>query len=121
MRQFYLVYKKKNFQPKVSWSHYREIVSLEKKSERYKLEKLVLEQQITVRELIEIKNELLSSDSGEIDNGFYSGEDKTIDGLKLLRKPVLQLFTYRVDRKFSMNLAHSVLAIIILNITIVNL
>lgn len=104
MRQFYLVYKKKNFQPKVSWSHYREIVSLEKKSERDKLEKLVLEQQISVRELIEIKNELLSSDSRQKDNGFYSEEDETIDGLKLLRKPVLQLFTYRVDRNFSMNL-----------------
>ena len=104
MRQFYLVYKKKNFQPKVSWSHYREIVSLEKKSERDKLEKLVLEQQISVRELIEIKNELLSSDSRQKDNGFYSEEDETIDGAKLLRKPVLQLFTYRVDRKFSMNL-----------------
>ncbi|MCG9875049.1 MAG: DUF1016 N-terminal domain-containing protein [Leptospiraceae bacterium] len=108
MRQFYLVYKKQNFQPKVSWSHYREIVSLESKSERDKLEKLVLEQQITVRELNEIKNELLSSNSGQTDNGFYSEEDESVNGAKLLRKPVLQLFTYRVDRKFSMNLAHSV-------------
>lgn len=39
MRQFYLVYKKKSFNPRISWSHYREIVSVERKSDTEKLEK----------------------------------------------------------------------------------
>ncbi|MCG9874087.1 MAG: DUF1016 N-terminal domain-containing protein [Leptospiraceae bacterium] len=39
MRQFYLVYKKQSFNPRISWSHYREIVSIESKNDREKLEK----------------------------------------------------------------------------------
>jgi endonuclease YncB( thermonuclease family) len=107
MRQFYLVYKKQSFNPRISWSHYREIVSIESKNDRASLEKIVLDKGITVRELIKIRSELFPLDISENDvnslDGMESEQEK-----KGLRKPVLQLFTYRVDRKFSMNLAHSV-------------
>jgi endonuclease YncB( thermonuclease family) len=107
MRQFYLVYKKQSIDPRISWSHYREIVSVEDKNDRSRLEKMVVEKAVTVRELIQIRNELFPANDSQNDvNSLYEKEiEKDKKGL---RKPVLQLFTYRVDRKFSMNLAHSV-------------
>ena len=103
MRQFYLVYKKQSIDPRISWSHYREIVSVEDKNDRSKLEKMVVEKAVTVRELIQIRNELFPANDSQNDvNSLYEKEiEKDKKGL---RKPVLQLFTYRVDRKFSMNL-----------------
>jgi len=107
MRQFYLVYKKKSFNPRISWSHYREIVSVERKSDTEKLEKIVLNQAITVRELIKIRNELFSTELLENEDPLQDENDPE-EEKKLLRRPVLRLYTYRIDRNFSMNLAHSV-------------
>jgi len=106
MRQFYLVYKKKSFNPRISWSHYREIVSVERKSDREKLEKIVLNQEITVRELIKIRNELFSTELLENEDPLQDENDPE-EEKKLLRRPVLRLYTYRIDRNFSMNLASS--------------
>jgi hypothetical protein len=103
MRQFYLVYKKQSIDPRISWSHYREIVSVENKSERLELEKLVIEQGITVRELIQTRNELIGSNRKD-ENGTDLVSKEPKNSRKFLRKPVLRLFTYRVDRKFTMNL-----------------
>lgn len=107
MRQFYLVYRKQSIDPRISWSHYREIVSVDDKNDRSRLEKLVVEKAVTVRELIQIRNDSIQTDHKGLDDRIKETK-KDQDNKKLLRKPVLQLFTYRVDRKFSMNLAHSV-------------
>ena len=103
MRQFYLVYKKQSIDPRISWSHYREIVSVEDKNDRSRLEKMVVEKAVTVRELIQIRNDSIQTDPKGLDDR-NNETKKDQDNKKLLRKPVLQLFTYRVDRKFSMNL-----------------
>ena len=103
MRQFYLVYKKQSIDPRISWSHYREIVSVEDKNDRSKLEKMVVEKAVTVRELIQIRNDFIQTGPKGLDERINETK-KDQDNKKLLRKPVLQLFTYRVDRKFSMNL-----------------
>jgi len=103
MRQFYLVYKKQSIDPRISWSHYRKIVSVEDKNDRSRLEKMVVEKAVTVRELIQIRNDSIQTDPKGLDDR-NNETKKDQDNKKLLRKPVLQLFTYRVDRKFSMNL-----------------
>jgi hypothetical protein len=103
MRQFYLVYKKQSIDPRISWSHYREIVSVEDKNDRSRLEKIVLDKGITVRELIKIRSDSIQTDPKGLDDRNKETK-KDQDNKKLLRKPVLQLSTYRVDRKFSMNL-----------------
>lgn len=108
MRQFYLVYKKQSINPKISWSHYREIVSIENQKNRTALEKLVLEKSVTVRELVEFRNKLINSNTDGKDAENLAEDIETEDGYKLLRKPVLRLFTYRLNRKFAMNLAQSV-------------
>jgi hypothetical protein len=58
---------------------------------------MVVEKAVTVRELIQIRNDSIQTDPKGLDDRNKETK-KDQDNKKLLRKPVLRLFTYRVDR-----------------------
>jgi endonuclease YncB( thermonuclease family) len=107
MRQFYSQYKKKHFNPGVSWSHYRELVSISDEKERIRLENLVVSQNLSVRDLQILRKELMKEDRNIAEESGDTKKKKNSKNFQL-RKPVLVLYTYRVGYRFSMNLAHSV-------------
>lgn len=113
MRQFYTVYRKKTFHAGISWSHYRELLSIPEESVRLSLERKILKQNLSVRDLQSIIKEKFSAKE-DLDQNSVMEVDSRVElesrksGNNLLRRPVLVLYTYRVDQKFSMNLAHSV-------------
>lgn len=96
MRQFYTVYRKKNYHSAISWSHYRELISVPGESERMILEQKILEHNLSVRDLQSV---IEGQFGGNGKNAYIMGNQDNWDlnseklSNNLLRRPVLELYT----------------------------
>jgi endonuclease YncB( thermonuclease family) len=94
-RKFYLDYKTKRFYSELSWTHYVSLLQIENSKDRLHLEKLAIQKKLTSRNLENlVKQKLLEAKNKskiKLDQ-----ESKS----NILKKPNLQLYTYRITRKY---------------------
>jgi hypothetical protein len=106
MRKFYQEYKIQKINSRINWTNYRLLLSVENSKNRNDLEKKIVEQSLTSQELLKmiasIKASEISNKPGGKDE--FGGDEKGDFSQKLLKRPKLGLFTYRIGRNFSINL-----------------
>ncbi|MBK8396889.1 MAG: thermonuclease family protein [Leptospiraceae bacterium] len=98
IRKFYQYYKSGNFHSELSWSHYVCLLLIENETTRLTLEKNAIQKKLTSRDLLTIVKQELARTKGksQSDNRGESTADT-------LTRPILQLYTYRIVRKYKDN------------------
>ena len=110
MRKFYQEYKIQKINSQINWTNYRLLLSVENSKNRKDLEEQIVEQSLTSQELLAMIASIKESKNSEKPGGKneFGDDDKGDFSQKLLKRPKLGLFTYRVGRNFSINLARVV-------------
>jgi len=110
MRKFYQEYKIQKINSQINWTNYRLLLSVENSKNRKDLEEQIVEQSLTSQELLAMIASIKESENSEKPGGKneFGDDDKGDFSQKLLKRPKLGLFTYRVGRNFSINLARVV-------------
>ncbi len=96
IRKFYQTYKKGNFHSELSWSHYVCLLLIDDSQTRRKLEKFAIQKKIPSRDLlIRVKQELKKTKNN------LKLKNQIEETKNTLTKPTLQLYTYRLVRKYN--------------------
>jgi len=99
MRKFYQLYDARAIHPELSWSHYLLLMLIEDSGERLTLEKRAIKEGISHENFRKLIDKAISRQTENLDG--ESGEESIKSGLK---RPLLELYTYRVLQNFSPNL-----------------
>ncbi|WP_167492204.1 DUF1016 N-terminal domain-containing protein [Leptospira koniambonensis] len=106
MRRFYQFYKLSMINPELSWTHYRVLLLVEDPKKRRILETEAIRKGWSHRDLL-LKAQAYvkrSSSSSSLFDSDLAMENEIV----LLKRPILQLYTYRVAQNFSSNMERSV-------------
>jgi endonuclease YncB( thermonuclease family) len=95
IRKFYQYYKSGQFHSELSWSHYVCLLLIDDSSTRLTLEKNAIQKKLTSRDLLTLVKQELARTKGKTKSN-SPGETTA----NTLLKPTLQLYTYRIVRKY---------------------
>lgn len=96
MRRFYQLYEAKGIHPDLSWSYYLLLMSVEDESERLSLEKKAIHEKTSYENFLKLINKAISKQNGKSDDISEYQPIKT-----RLKRPLMELYTYRVSQNFS--------------------
>ena len=94
-RKFYLNYKSKQFHSDLSWTHYVSLLQIENLKDRLNIEKIAIDKKLTSQALENLVKQKLAEAKNKSKTKFI--EEPTSNSLT---RPTLQLYTYRIARKF---------------------
>ena len=95
IRKFYQYYKSGQFHSELSWSHYVCLLLIDDSNTRLTLEKNAIQKKLTSRDLLTlVKQELARTKSKS------KSDNQDEPTTNILARPTLQLYTYRIVRKY---------------------